>query len=97
MRALVLSRRKGDADGVRALAWPEEFREMSWTDIAACFEAFRPEWLGRQAMLEIVECVIASGADANLAGLASMGDLVVVVRPITSPPIEEVFVALRPQ
>ena len=43
-------------------------------------------------MLDIARSVRASGADAQLAGLLSMTDLVVVPRPVPSPPYDEVIV-----
>jgi hypothetical protein len=46
-------------------------------------------------MVDIVESVIACGADAQLAGLASMTDLVVAAKPLPEPPIEEVIVRFQ--
>ncbi|RUL92766.1 MULTISPECIES: hypothetical protein [Micromonospora] len=77
---------------MRTMAYPGEFHEMPWPKI----EAQLGEWCARspqmRPMLDIVRSVLSSGADAQLAGLLSMTDLVVVARPAPSPPYDEVIV-----
>ncbi|GAA0384043.1 hypothetical protein GCM10009541_28410 [Micromonospora gifhornensis] len=74
------------------MGYPGEFRDAPWTTI----EARLAEWCARspqmRPMLDIVRSVLASGADAHLAGLLSMTDLVVVPTPVISPPYDEVIV-----
>jgi hypothetical protein len=74
------------------MGYPGEFRDEPWPKI----EAQLGEWCGRspemRPMLDIARSVFSSGADAHLAGLLSMTDLVLVPRPVHSAPYDEVIV-----
>jgi hypothetical protein len=77
---------------VRTRGWPGSFNDVPWPDIAARFRAIRDRSPEFQPMVAIVESVVSSGAGPLLAGLPSMTDLVVVSRPVTPPPMDEVIV-----
>jgi hypothetical protein len=80
---------------MRTRGYPGEFREVPWRAIEARFE----QWCDRspelKPMLDIAQSVLASGADAQLAGLLSMTDLVVAARPVPEPPYDEVIVRFQ--
>ncbi|WP_091646777.1 hypothetical protein [Micromonospora pallida] len=77
---------------MRTMGYPAEFRETPWPQI----EGQLGEWCARspemRPVLDIARSVLFSGADAQLAGLLSMTDLVVVPRPVPNPPYDEVIV-----
>jgi hypothetical protein len=80
---------------VRTFGWPSEFREVSWPEIARRFQLIYANNPAYRPMVDIVDNVITCGATAQLAGCTSMGDLIVVTRPIPQSPIDEVVVRFQ--
>lgn len=74
-------------------AWANRFDEVAWGEIASRFHAMAAQHPEFRYMADIVDSVRVCGGEGRLAGLTSMHDLVVAVRPVPeSPPIEVVVV-----
>lgn len=72
--------------------WHGTFHDVPWTEIADRFRRMSDRHPEFRHMTDIVDSVLACGAEQHLVGLTSMHDLVVTTRPISEPPIDEVIV-----
>ncbi|MBY8864023.1 hypothetical protein K7711_46700 [Nocardia sp. CA2R105] len=73
-------------------AWTGEFHDVSWAEVAGRYRQMSDRYPAFQHLTDIVDSVLRSGCDQQLAGQTSMHDLIVTTRPISKPPIEEVVV-----
>ncbi|MEV6073226.1 hypothetical protein AB0L82_42345 [Nocardia sp. NPDC052001] len=73
-------------------AWTGDFHDVSWAEVAEVYRVMSDRYPEFRHMTDIVDSVLRSGCDLQLAGQTSMHDLVVTSRPISTPPIEEVVV-----
>jgi hypothetical protein len=77
---------------VASLGWRHEFREQNWADVRSFLGSL--EWASGEAtyLFDIIDSVIASGADEFLGLTTSTHDLVVAPRPVSEPPLDVVVV-----
>ncbi|MBF6182468.1 hypothetical protein [Nocardia otitidiscaviarum] len=73
-------------------AWTGEFHDRPWVEVAERCRVMSDRYPEFQHMTDIVDSILRSGCDQQLAGQTSMHDLIVTTRPISEPPIEEVVV-----
>ncbi|MGW4121260.1 hypothetical protein [Nocardia sp. NPDC004711] len=73
-------------------AWTGEFHDVPWAEVAGRYRVMSERYPDFQHMTDVVDSVLLSGCDQQLAGQTSMHDLIVTTRPISKPPIEEVVV-----
>lgn len=76
-----------------AFGWRYEFRERDWHSVRA--RLGEVNWPEGEAdyLFEIIDSVLAAGADEALALTTSMHDLVVAARPVADPPLDVVIIA----
>ncbi|MFE9788923.1 hypothetical protein ACFYO7_26445 [Nocardia salmonicida] len=77
---------------MRLSAWTEDFHAVPWRELARFYRGLSDRHPHFQHMTDIVESVVRSGRDQDLAATMSMHDLVVTTRPLSEAPIEEVVV-----
>ncbi|MGC4897447.1 hypothetical protein [Micromonospora sp. DT31] len=77
---------------MRTLGWPFEFRAQPWPSIASHLHGALDGSAAGRTVLDIVDSIIATGAEALLAGTTSMFDVVVTPKPVTPAPVDVVVV-----
>ncbi|MFE5478567.1 hypothetical protein ACFQ9R_22885 [Nocardia sp. NPDC056541] len=65
---------------------------MPWSEIARFYRRLSERHPNMQHLTDIVDSVVRSGRDQDMAATMSMHDLVVTVRPVSEASIEEVVV-----
>ncbi|MGW6725423.1 hypothetical protein ACWF9G_05895 [Nocardia sp. NPDC055029] len=73
-------------------AWAGDFHDVPWGEVSRSFRAMFDRHAEFQHLTDIVDSVIRSGRDQDLAATMSMHDLVVTTRPVSNAPIEEIVV-----
>ncbi|MFD6453253.1 hypothetical protein ACFWF3_20955 [Nocardia sp. NPDC060220] len=73
-------------------AWTEDFHEVPWSEIARFYRGLSERHPNMQHLTDIVDSVMRSGRDRDMAATMSMHDLIVTARPVSEAPIEEVVV-----
>ncbi|MFD4443399.1 hypothetical protein ACFWPK_26850 [Nocardia sp. NPDC058519] len=76
----------------RLSGWTEDFHEMPWSEVARWYQGLSDRHPPMQHLTDIVDSVVRSGRDQDLAATMSMHDLIVTTRPVSEGPIEEVVV-----
>ncbi|MFC8047837.1 hypothetical protein [Nocardia sp. NPDC057353] len=77
---------------INSKAYHRPFVELPWPDIAARYRELAAQRPAIQHMSDIIESVLACGADRQLAGVAIMDGLAVAARPLPEPPVAEIVV-----
>ncbi|UGT60538.1 hypothetical protein [Nocardia asteroides] len=76
----------------RFSAWSEDFHDVPWIEVARLYRRLSERHPQSQHLTDIVDSVVRSGRDQDLAASMSMHDLIVTTRPVPEAPIEEVVV-----
>jgi hypothetical protein len=65
---------------------------VPWSEIARFYRGLSDRYPHMQHLTDIVDSVVRSGRDQDMAATMSMHDLIVTTRPVAEAPIEEVVV-----
>ncbi len=75
--------------------WERPFREQPWAEIRSFLGGMAAKHQQFQYLVDVIDSVVDSGADARLAGDTSMHDLIVVPRPV-GPSVRELIAVRAP-
>ncbi|MFD3428410.1 hypothetical protein [Nocardia fluminea] len=72
--------------------WTGDFHDVPWIEVARFYRRMSDRHPHFQHLTDIVDSVVRSGHDQDLAATMSMHDLIVTTRPVSEAPVEEVVV-----